>query len=67
MDFNADVSSFLLEGNETGEQFAALQEKYDAADPINVVVTLTDGSTFNEPQSLAALVTVRDDLAAVSG
>jgi predicted RND superfamily exporter protein len=28
MSFNADVSSFLLEGNPTGEQFAALQEKY---------------------------------------
>ena len=67
MDFNADVSSFLLEGNETGEEFAALQDKYDAADPINVVVSLPDGQTFRDPQALAALVEVRDSLTTVDG
>ncbi len=35
MDFNADVASFVLEGNETGETFQALQDKYATADPIN--------------------------------
>ncbi len=65
--FNADVSSFLLEGNERGEEFAALQEKYDAADPINVVVSLPDGETFAEPGALARLAELRDRLAAVPG
>ncbi|MEN8115088.1 MAG: hypothetical protein ABFS21_11970, partial [Actinomycetota bacterium] len=34
MSFNADVSSFLFEGNETGREFIELQEKYEATDPI---------------------------------
>ena len=40
MQFNADISSFALTGSEAGEAFVELQEKYDTADPINVVVTL---------------------------
>ena len=44
MDFNADVASFVLEGNDTGETFSALQEKYATADPINVVAGLEEGS-----------------------
>jgi predicted RND superfamily exporter protein len=67
MDFNADVASFVLEGNETGETFAALQEKYDAADPINVVVSLEEGVTFADQAGLLALVDVRDQLAATEG
>ena len=67
MDFNADVSSFLLEGNETGEEFAALQEKYDAADPINVVASLPQGRSFAEPDLLNDLVALRDSLAAEDG
>ncbi len=67
MDFNADVSSFLLEGNETGEEFAALQEKYDAADPINVVASAPEGRSFAEPELLNDLVALRDSLAAEDG
>ncbi|HSG79444.1 MAG TPA: hypothetical protein VLD62_07695, partial [Acidimicrobiia bacterium] len=36
LQFNADVASFITEGNERGEAYAALQEKYDTADPVNV-------------------------------
>ena len=67
MSFNADVSSFLLEGNEQGEAFAALQEKYDAADPINVVASLPSGETFRTPANLAGIAALRDSLAAVEG
>ncbi len=67
MDFNGDVASFVLEGNETGEAFNALQEKYDAADPINVLVSLEEGQTFRSKEGLAALVSLRDELAEVEG
>ena len=67
MDFNGDVASFVLEGNETGEAFKSLQEKYQAGDPINVLVSLEDGSTFRDQESLAALVRLRDDIAEIDG
>ncbi len=67
MDFNGDVASFVLEGNETGEAFKELQEKYQAGDPINVLVSVPDGATFRDKESLAALVRVRDDIAAIEG
>jgi hypothetical protein len=67
MSFNADVSSFLLEGNATGEEFLALQEKYAATDPINVVASLPDGHTFFDAENLALLVELRDDLLQVEG
>lgn len=67
MSFNADVSSFLLEGNEVGEELADLQEKYDATDPINVVASLPEGQTFNTSGNLALLAGLRDELAAVEG
>ena len=67
MDFNGDVASFVLEGNETGQAFNALQDKYDAADPINVLVSLDEGQTFRSKDGLATLVKLRDELAAVEG
>ncbi len=67
MDFNADVASFVLEGNDTGEAFKALQEKYAAADPINVVVTLTGDGDFRTVEGLALLAELRDELGAVEG
>jgi predicted RND superfamily exporter protein len=67
MDFNADVASFVLEGNETGEAFAELQEKYDSPDPINVVVSLPEGSTFIDVDNLVGLAELRDRFAAVEG
>lgn len=66
MDFNADVASFVLEGNDTGETFSALQEKYATADPINVVAGLEEGS-FRTKEGLGKLVLLRDQLAAVDG
>jgi predicted RND superfamily exporter protein len=67
MSFNADVSSFLLEGNETGEQFAALQEKYATTDPINVIASLPDGETFTTSANVALIAELRDTLRDVDG
>jgi predicted RND superfamily exporter protein len=66
MDFNADIAAVVLEGNEEGETFKALQDKYATTDPINVVATATSG-TFNDPETAAALVELRDLLAATDG
>ena len=65
--FNADVTSFITEGNERGEAFAALQEKYDTADPVNVVLSLPEGESFAERDRLVALAEYRDALGAVDG
>ena len=67
MDFNADVGSFVLEGNETGEAFKDLQDKYATADPINVVATIEGESSFRDKAGLVALTELRDDLADVTG
>jgi predicted RND superfamily exporter protein len=67
MSFNADVSSFALEGTEGGVAFLELQEKYDTADPINVVATLPDGQTYRSKEGLATLVSLRDAFLAVDG
>ncbi|MGI9528361.1 MAG: efflux RND transporter permease subunit [Acidimicrobiia bacterium] len=67
MSFNADVSSFLLEGNATGKEFVALQEKYETTDPINVIASLPAGEAFNTSESLALVAELRDTLSAVEG
>ncbi|CAN5864120.1 RND family transporter [soil metagenome] len=64
---NADVLSFLLEGNTTGEQFAALQDKYDTADPINVVASLPVGQPFRSSANLARVADLRRTLLDVDG
>ncbi|HEY5684242.1 MAG TPA: MMPL family transporter [Acidimicrobiia bacterium] len=65
--FNADVASFITEGNERGEAFAALQEKYQTSDPVNVVLSLPEGETFGDRARLIDLAAFRDDLAKVDG
>jgi predicted RND superfamily exporter protein len=67
MDFNADVSSFIIEGSGVGRQFADLQEKYSTSDPINVVVSLPEGQSFAEKQALLSLLEIQDDLAQTPG
>ncbi len=67
MSFNADVSSFLLEGNATGEEFAALQEKYETTDPINVVASLPDGERFTTSANVALIAELSDTLEGVEG
>ncbi|MGI9642420.1 MAG: efflux RND transporter permease subunit [Acidimicrobiia bacterium] len=67
MSFNADISSFLLEGNATGKEFVALQEKYETTDPINVIASLPDGEAFTTSESLALVAELRDTLSAVEG
>jgi len=61
MSFNADVSKFITEGNETGEAWVALQEKYDTGDPINVLVSTIDGAEILERDSLVTLTELRDE------
>lgn len=67
MDFNADVSSFVLEGNERGEEFSALQDKYATSDPINVVVSLGDGRSFTEEAELAGLFSLTSEFRSIPG
>jgi predicted RND superfamily exporter protein len=67
MDFNADVASFVLEGNETGRELVDLQDKYTTADPINVLISFPEGESFLSPEGLATLAQVRDDLVAIEG
>jgi predicted RND superfamily exporter protein len=67
MSFNADVASFLLEGNETGEEFAALQEKYETTDPINVMASLPEGESYTTSANAALLARLRDTLSDVEG
>lgn len=67
VNLNADVSSFLLEGNPTGEQFAALQDKYETRDPINVVASLPEAQTFRSADNLALAAELRSALLAVDG
>ena len=67
MSFNADVSSFLLEGNATGEEFVALQDKYTTTDPINVVASLPEGQAFDTSGNLALIAELRDSLTKVEG
>jgi len=65
MDFNADVTSFMLDGNERGRAFATLQEKYDAGDPITVLLERDGGWT--DRAGLETLLEVQSRLAAVEG
>ena len=67
VEFNADVASFITEGNERGEEFAALQEKYDTTDPVNVVLSLSAGESFTNRNRLVELARYRDRLGALEG
>ncbi len=65
--FNADIGGFITEGNEAGEAWVALQEKYDTADPINVLAELPEGESFLAKDGALALLELRDTLGAVPG
>lgn len=66
--FNADVAQFMTEGNERGEAYAALQEKYETDEPINILVSLREGGgSFSDGSNLADLARLRDELSAVAG
>ncbi len=67
LDFNADIASFILEGSPSGQEFVALQEKYDASDPINVVASLQDGQTFSDRDNLLLLLDLRTELENAEG
>jgi predicted RND superfamily exporter protein len=65
--FNADVASFITDGNERGEAFAALNDKYDTSDPVNVILSLPEGEAFTDRDRLVDVATFRDELAALPG
>ena len=67
LDFNADITSFLIEGNERGQAFAALQEKYSAGDPITVLLGREDGAVVTDREGLQLLFATRTALASVEG
>ena len=67
LEFNADVSAFMTEGSDEGVAFAELQDKYDTADPINVVLSSVNGETLLDADGLADIARARDTLADVDG
>ncbi|MDH5615400.1 MAG: MMPL family transporter [Acidimicrobiia bacterium] len=60
--FNANIASFITKGNPTGETFAALQDKYETSDPINVLLSLPEDGDFRDRANLVALTEFRDRL-----
>lgn len=67
LDFNADVASFILEGTPTGEEFVALQDKYETVDPVNVLAELPEGQSFTDKDGLLLLFDLKTQLEAVEG
>ena len=67
MSFNADLASAVLDGTEAGRTFAALQDKYDTGDPINVLVTAPEGSAFGSGAVLADLLKLTAELRGMDG
>ena len=65
--FNADVGGFITEGNEAGEAWVALQEKYDTSDPINVLAETPEGTSFRSLNGLISIVALRERIADVDG
>lgn len=61
--FDADITSFLTEGNEPGQEFAALQNKYQTADPIIVLLEREDGRSFRSKNGLKLLLAAKASLA----
>ena len=67
LDFNADIASFILEGSPPGQELAALQDKYESTDPINVVASLPEGESFVDKENLLLLLELRSALSDVEG
>ncbi len=65
MQINADVTQFMLDGNERGREFAALQEEYDAGDPVMVLLRRDAG--WKDKAGLGDLLVVRDTLSGQEG
>lgn len=67
MSFNADVTSFMKDGSDSGREYAALQEKYATDDPINVLVRAPEGLSFRQGESLAELLELSADISEIDG
>ena len=67
MSFNPDLASAVLEGTEEGRNFAAIQDKYETSDPINILVTTPEGSAFGSGAVLADLLELTAELRAMEG
>jgi hypothetical protein len=58
--FDVDVTAMLTESNDEGRAFAALQDRYDATDPITVLLTRADGGTFEDRAGMALVAAARE-------
>lgn len=67
MSFNADVTSFMTDGSESGREYAALQEKYSTDDPINVLVRAPEGRSFRQGEPLAELLELSTEIGEIDG
>ena len=67
MSFNADVTSFIIEGNATGREYAALQQKYDTGDPINALVSVPEGESVAQGAVLARLLEFAERIQGLEG
>ncbi len=65
--FNADIAEFITSGSERGEAWATLQDKYATADPIQALVSLPQGRSFNSGQELAHLASLGERFREVEG
>lgn len=65
---NADITEFITAGNERGQAYVALQDKYGGGEPIMVLLSLPDeGPDFGEPVVLGDLVRTADGFRQVEG
>lgn len=65
--FNADVTAFLKESSDAGRAFAALQDKYEAKDPITVMLERKDGGRMDDRRGLELILAAKQALMAVEG
>lgn len=63
--FDLDVTSFLTDSNEEGRAFAEMQARYDATDPITVLLERDDGGRLDDRAGMTGLARLRDTLASL--
>ena len=64
---NADIASFMKDGSESGEEYAALEKKYSTNDPIQILTSLPDDSTYDSVENLGHLADFMSEVASVKG
>ena len=64
---NADVSSFMSEGNAAGKAYNAINAKYTTSDPIQILTSLPEGMSFDTSEGLVKLAELATNVSNVSG